>query len=259
MTDSWGQPAPQQQGWGAPQGPPPPAQLSAPTQTIDDFFESSSGGNGAPSFKFQNIVGHGVLGIITDQRVAWKTKPGRPGEAPVVHTDKAGNPMTQVEVTLQTNLRNWQDVSKIPTVVNDQGQQIQLPANQDTGLRRVYLWYTLRDAVVRAVQAAGQKRTDVGWELGVKVEGVEQNPQGGSPIRKYVAIYRRPTGAVQAAPVVAPPQQAAPPPPPQQQQWPTQAPPPQQMPPSSPWGQAPPQQQMPPPPNPGYPDEPPFG
>ena len=79
----------------------------------------------------------------------------------------------------------------------------------DTGLRSIYLWYTLREAVEMAIATAGQTHLAKGWELGVKVTGTKPNPKGREPIKEYVAIYRPASGAVQS-PMPSMPEPGAP-------------------------------------------------
>jgi hypothetical protein len=220
MTEQWGQPPqgyPQQQypqqapqAWGPSQGqpqqqyppqqgawgPPPPQQApaepAAPPPTAEELWGQNTGGNGpwAASFKFDQ-VGSGLLGIITHWRAVPKTTTG---DNPQQRHDKNGKPLWQHLVILQTDLRNWQGVARIPT---DRETKQPLPPQADDGKRAIYLWYTLRDAVQEAVVAAGQPILQVGWELGVKVTGTKPNPQGRNAIKEYQAIYRPPSGAVQ--------------------------------------------------------------
>lgn len=203
--------APPQPGY--PQQPPQaPQQVALPS--ADDFF--SGGGSGAPSFDFKG-VNHGLIGIITHQQVRQRTKMGSNEKL----WNKDGSPQVQLEVTLQTSLRNWQDVKNVPT---GEDGQTPLPPQADTGLRRIYVWYKMRDAVQQAVATAGAKHLEIGGELGVMQTGTEPNPQGGNPIRTYRAKYTPPAPATdpgaaaffgQPAPQQVP--QAPPQAPPQQQ------------------------------------------
>lgn len=219
MTDAWGQPQQQygqpQQQWGgqsqqanafggAPQqqwgGQPQPQQVAAPS--VEEFF-SQGGGAGAPSFEF-SAPGVAVLGRIARQKVVPKTQPNNPMQ----ELDKRGNPLWQVNVVLDTELRGWQGIKTTPTTPD--GQPLN-PA-EDNGERQIYLWYTLREAVEKAIAAAGRTFPEDGWWLGVKVTGAKPNPKGGNPIKEYVAYYA-PTREALMATIrgQAPQQQAAPP------------------------------------------------
>lgn len=203
----WGQPA--QQGF-APQGPPPgfqgqpqgqPQQQAAawqPEVSPEDFFKENGGmggGVGGPSFKWDNVIGAGILGVVVDQKVIPKTTPGYGGAAPTQKYDKNGRPIAQLAIVLQTDLRNWQGVSKIPKISTPQGE-VQAPPEQDTGLRVIYGYYTLRDAIEKACQAAGVQFVQPGWELGARV--VRTEGEGQNTLRHYEAVHRPPTGAVQS-------------------------------------------------------------
>src|SRR5690606_39712077 len=127
----------------------------------------------------------------------------------------------QLEVTLQTDLRNWQGVKpdRIPTWTNPQtGQVEQQPPQNDDGKRRIYVWFKMRDAVEEAFRSAGLQQPLVGDMLAVQLVGYEPT-QGGNPTKLYKAWYQRAAGA-QAffdqgsapaqAPAAAPAPQAAP-------------------------------------------------
>ena len=193
-----GYPVPQQPYQSAPgQQPYPgghamPPQQQAALPSTDDFF--SGGGSGAPSFDFKGI-NHGLIGEITHQQVRQRTKMGSTTEK---LWNKDGSPQVQLEVTLQTALRGWQDVKNVPT---GEDGVTPLPPQADTGLRRIYVWFKMRDAVQLAVGRAGAKHLEIGGRLGVKQSGQEVNPNGGNPIRTYEAVYYPP--APQADPAAA--------------------------------------------------------
>lgn len=231
MTDAWGQ-QPQQQwgppqgqpqgqpapGWGPPpgqpqqqgyppQGPPPgfggPAQgqqaggYATPDFGAEDFFKragSLGGGAGGPSFKWDNVIGAGILGLVVKTEVVPKTVMGVNGQPPTQKYDKNGKPMFQLRILLQTDLRGWQGVSSIPKVATPNGGEVDAGPETDTGLRVIYAWYTLSHAIEKAVQAASLTAVQIGWELGARVTEVEGT--GNNAVRKYEAVHRPPTGAV---------------------------------------------------------------
>jgi len=178
-----------QPGYGAPQpGYGQQPQVPQPiTQSVEDFWANNSGGGGgAPSFDFTPatpMVKGTIVHMAARQRTDMATR--------VPKFNKDGSPQMQLEVTLQTDLRNWQAVKSIPGQTNAQtGQVIPLPPEQDDGKRRIYLWYTLRDAVSEALREAGIQAPKVGDELAAQVVGTQPNPKGKEPIKVYKAWYQ---------------------------------------------------------------------
>lgn len=193
----WGAPpAQQQQGW--------PGQQQAPQQPIvepppaEDFFTGGGGGNFgpyAPSFKFdwdaQQQRGSGVQGEVVWRGQTPKTDTG----STVQKLDSLGRPRWQLKVVLQTAFRGWAGVAKIPTDKQANGQEVERPADQDTGLRAIYLDYKSRDAVQGAMEVAGADLTrgvEVGATIGLRVIGTEKNTKGPQPIKLYDALYTPP-------------------------------------------------------------------
>jgi hypothetical protein len=152
------------------------------TGTVEDFFDGV--GTGAPSFKF-NGPGTGIKGTIVDQYRTHVTD-----TAGVVKTyPKSGDPIPQLNVTLQTALRNWKGVNKIPTDVEGN----ELPGSDDDGLRRVYVKYDMRRAVAVAVKGVGERYMKTGGELAIKQTGLKDTGQpNGLPL--YEARYAVPVG-----------------------------------------------------------------
>jgi hypothetical protein len=201
-----------QQGWGQQQAPQAPAPI---TQSADDWWASQQQGQGVPSFKFEN-PGDQVAGEVLDMQAHQKTKIGT--NEPMF--DKNGKPLMQLVVTLQTQLQGWAGVApdKVPTDA-ETNQQL-----QDDGKRRIYLWYTLRDAVMEALAKTGGKPLAVGDSLAVQVTGSKPNPMGGNPIKLYAAMHKpgNPAANAAAQQFAPPPAQQQAPPPQQQFQPPTQ-------------------------------------
>lgn len=149
--------------------------------TADNFFDGV-GQSGAPSFKF-NGVNSGVRGTVVDQYATFVTEPG--SREPKTYAD--GNPIPQLNVTLQTDLRNWDKVSKVPTDENGKAK----PASEDDGLRRIYVKYDMRKAVGRALQQVSEKALKTGGELAVKQSGTDDRGKA-NPLPLYEARYKAP-------------------------------------------------------------------
>lgn len=194
-----------QQGWQPQQyiaGPPGPAaygqqqpQVAQPlTATAEEFWsDNGGGGGGAPSYDFRQH-GDTVSGTIVSQQARQRTDPKT--REPKFN-QKDGRPQMQLEITLQTDLRNWDKVKNVPlgppAAPGQQGQP--LPPQADTGLRRIYAWYTLRDAIA---EATGNQSTQVGAHLAVRYVG-DQPPSapGLSAVKLYQARYQAPSDADQ--------------------------------------------------------------
>lgn len=235
------QPSPQaygQQAYGAPQQPQVPQQPLA-TQSVDEFFAGGVGG-GAPSAGLGEINSQ-VVGTIVDMKASQRTKMGT--NEPLFNKD--GSPQMQLIVTLQTQHRGWENVKKVPTTTGPDGREYQKDPNEDDGKRRIFVWYTLRQAFEQALVAIGQTTPKIGDEVAVRVSQHDPNPMGGQPIKQYQVAIRPGAPAADAFFGQGQPQQAPPPPVQQQpapQAPPVQAPPPYQQ--GVPQG-APPMQQPP--------------
>jgi len=155
------------------------------TPSVDDFFDGV-GQKGAPSFKF-NGVNTGVKGTVVDQYATFVTEPG--SREPKTYAD--GSPIPQLNVTLQTDLRNWQGVAP-KSIPKDKDTQQPLAPSEDDGKRRIYVKYQMRNAVGAALQAAGVKKLETGGTLAVKQTG-EQDQGKANPLPIYEARYTPPT------------------------------------------------------------------
>lgn len=206
----WGQPqqqqyAPQQQYAAAPAQAPQPV-----TQSVEDFWAENSGtGGGAPSFNFAPDSPQ-VYGKIVDMVARQRTEYSKEGGgAPKFYKD--GRPQMQLEVTLQTDLRGWAAVKRVPTDANPTtGAPEPRSPELDDGKRRIFLWYTLRDAVAKAVTEAGKSAPAIGDMLGVRVSGTIPNPKGEKPILTYDAVLRPGSPASESFFAEQPAQQQAP-------------------------------------------------
>jgi hypothetical protein len=250
----------------------------------DDFFEGT-GNVGGWAFKFANI-GDRVWGTIIDVRKTTCFKYSANPNAPKVEeTNRDGSVRTQLEITIQTDLRGMAGLSKWPT--DDQGQP--LPAEADEGLRKLYvkqnsnLQYKVGDALLAAGSNGHRAQLENGALLAVTFVG-ERAGNEGNPAKQFEVQFKAaPPQApsqdafFQGQPQQAPQQQGPTPPPaqpqyqqpPQQQQFAPppaqqqpvyqQAPPqPQQAPPAQPYQAAPQQQFAPPPAQQGPPQQPQF-
>lgn len=139
--------------------------------SLDQFF---NGGGGAPSFKFAK-PGDSVTGKITDLQLVQQRaySPTGLGE---LKTWPSGDPMMQLNVTLQTDLRD-------PSLEDDDGK------------RRVYIdGRRIREAVKDAYTKAGTDGLAVGGTYTQTFTGYDpksQNPQ--NPAKLYEVVYRPPS------------------------------------------------------------------
>ncbi|MGW6566478.1 hypothetical protein [Streptomyces sp. NPDC054975] len=163
-----------------------PQQYQAPN--ADDFL---MGGGGAPTAKFP-VPQTTVTGRITQKPTVEQQRDIKTGDAKFWSD---GNPMMQLVVTVQTELRD-------PTI------------DEDDGRRRLFVKGVMKNAIADAVRVAGAKGLEVGGTLAVTYthDGVAKE-RGMSPPKQYTATY---TPAAQAAlhtpdPGTAAPQQYAPP------------------------------------------------
>jgi hypothetical protein len=169
---------------------------------LDSLFDNAGGGTGAPSFEWPKqidpknknrmipVIGGAVQGEITDIYVT-VVKDINTKEPKL---DKRGRQQGQVNLTLQTSLRNWESVVNIPTDDDDN----ELPASEDTGERRIYVKYRLLDAISKAIkesdQASGGPRK--GAKLAVKVSDLiyDKDPTR-HPLPDYIAKYVPPVSS----------------------------------------------------------------
>lgn len=131
------------------------------------------GGGGVPSFSFGPLgaapgasVTGTILNLQTSQQTDFKTR------APLSWPN--GDPKMQLEVTLQTTLRD-------PSTEDDDGQ------------RRVFIkGKGLTDATREAVLKVGAKGLELGGTLTVTYSHDTKPAGGGNPYREYTVDYKRP-------------------------------------------------------------------
>lgn len=132
--------------------------------TDDDFFDIG-GGTAAPSAKLSDL-NDSVTGTVIETYKKEYTKFGE--KAPQVITDpKTGQPRnrTQMVVILDTALRNWQGVSKVPDIDPNEPSKGKKPPSEDDGKRAVYIPEMVKGAgsngvifaVAMAMREAGMK------------------------------------------------------------------------------------------------------
>lgn len=158
--------------------------MAAP-DTYDDFFDGVGEG-GAPGFHFDK-VGTGVIGTVTDM---FKTVVTEPGKDRKVKTYADGTEIPQLNVTLQTELRDWAGIKPgSRSLLDDDGKP--KPASDDDGLRRIFVKYQMRQAVAKAVKGQGAPGLRPGGKLGVKLIGTKDVGQANG-LPQYEAVYEPP-------------------------------------------------------------------
>lgn len=141
------------------------------TMTPDQFF---TGVSGAPSFKFVK-PGDKITGKITDLQVIQQRvySPGGLGE---LKTWPSGDPMMQLNVTLQTDL-------------HDPG------IDDDDGKRRVYIdGRRIREAVKEAFTKAGADGLAIGGTYTQTFTGYDpESKNPANPAKVYEVVYAPPS------------------------------------------------------------------
>jgi pyruvate/2-oxoglutarate dehydrogenase complex dihydrolipoamide acyltransferase (E2) component len=194
----------------------------------ENYFEHTGGGTGAPSASLK-IVNDFVYGEIVDQAMVPKKVFAKDE---IEKDSRTGKDIMQLVVILQTDLRNWHNVSKVPT--DDKG--VAKPGAEDDGRRAIYVppFSNIHAAIG---EATDKKPLRNGAKLGVKIVELKDTGKG-NPLKIHVAKYEPPaaapdgffggdqaateaapqTAAAQAEPASAP-AAAAPPAAPQQDPW----------------------------------------
>lgn len=162
--------------------------------SVENFFDNTGGGSGAPSIKLSQ-PNDGVKGEILDQFMAPAYHFGTKNQK----TDaKTGAPIEQLVVIVQTELRNWDRVAKIPLVDPEDRSKGEKPASDDDGKRAIYIepFTNLHAAVGAAVVKATGKKGPLlnGGTLGVKVVRLEDTGKG-NPKKVHEALYEPPVAS----------------------------------------------------------------
>lgn len=143
--------------------------MTQPTQAAPNADDFLSGG-GAPSVSFKNI-GDVLEGTVVAKDVVHKTKFGTTEK----EYYKDGNPIWQLVVTLQTNLRDPD-------------------RDGDDGKRRIFAPPQMKVEISKAVKAAGLKTLPLGTHLRIRFEREVPNSGsgGGSPKKEYSVVVTSP-------------------------------------------------------------------
>ncbi len=188
--------------------------MNQPNEYDDFFNEALSGGGGGPTHKFREI-GQTVLGEIVSMKRQQQTNftDGKP------KFDAKNQPQMEIVMVLQTELRDWQDVTDKAKLDKETGQV--RPADQDTGLRAVYV----KNQMARALgTAALPGRPAVGGQVWLKYVS-DRDIGKGNPLPEFEARYKAPAdtanddvfGGSPSTPPAAP--QSAPTPEPAKDPW----------------------------------------
>ncbi|MFV8127493.1 hypothetical protein [Streptomyces syringium] len=156
--------------------------MSTPSNNAPSANDFLMGGGGAPSAKFP-APGTSFSGPITEQPVVEQQRDFQSGNPKFWD---GGEPMLQLVVTIQTDLRD-------PAVQDDNGK------------RRLYVKGQLKSAVQDAVRSSGARGLEVGGRLTVTYthDGTASKP-GFTPPKQFRAEYTPAAQAVLAAPDPAP-------------------------------------------------------
>lgn len=193
------------------------------TDTTTDFFDNVGGGAGAPSAVLKNI-GDFVHGEVVEMFKKDFTKFG----TDQVELNKDGSKRQQMVIILQTDLRGWQNVVKVPLVDSNDPTKGYKDPSEDDGKRAVYApqGSNIQFAIGKAI-AEKNGKFEVGGTLGVKIENLKDTGKG-NPLKEHAAVWTdKPVGsgffpaetqapaqpapqAAQPAPQAAPPVQEAP-------------------------------------------------
>jgi len=153
-----------------------------------DFFDGVGGGSGAPSAVLSG-VGDFVQGEIVEM---FKRDyiPYENRKSKEVAKKADGSTVQQLVVVLQTDLRNWANVSKVPRVDPADDDSPEKPPSEDDGKRAVYVpeGKNIQFAIGRAVRKA-ESPFEVGGFLGVKVNELKDIGRG-ELMKDHVAVYR---------------------------------------------------------------------
>ncbi len=141
-------------------------------------------GAGAPSAAFKtkgDTVSGTVDDIYTIDYVPF-------GKTEVAVDTKTGETIKQLVVVLQTEQRNWDGVSKIPTVSAE--DKTPKDPSEDDGRRAIYLrkFTNIHAAVGKAVKGAGAETVEKGGKLAVRFYDDEDTGKG-NPLKKFQAKY----------------------------------------------------------------------
>lgn len=183
--------------------------MNQPNEYDDFFGEALKGGGGGPTHKFREI-GQTVLGEIVSMKRQQQTNftDGKP------KFNVKNEPMYEIVMVLQTELRDWADVTDKAKLDKETGQV--RPTSEDTGLRAVYV----KNQMARALgTAAAPGRPAVGGQVWLRYADNEDIGKG-NPLPVFEARYKAPEnkanddvfgGSPSTPPAAAPSAPATPP------------------------------------------------
>lgn len=163
--------------------------MTNPNET--DFFDGVGGGSGAPGAVLKN-VGDGVIGTIVEMfKRDYIPYENRKTREPAKNAD--GSNVQQLVVTLQTNHRNWENVSSVPKVDPADPNSAEKSPSDDDGKRAIFVpeGKNIQFAIGRAVQVA-QAKFAVGGTLGVKITELRDTGKG-NELKVHEAKYVAPS------------------------------------------------------------------
>lgn len=163
--------------------------MSNTDETAGWFDEA--GREGSPSAKFKE-VGDSVKGEVVDK---YKIDYVPFGKKDPELDERTGEPVQQLVVVMQTDLRDWEGVAKVPTDTDG----VKLPGEKDTGRRAIYArkGTNIYSALGKAIFAAGAKDLEIGGKFGVQFFEEEDTGKG-NPLKKFRAKYEVPVAKAAA-------------------------------------------------------------
>lgn len=158
------------------------------TDTTTDFFDNISEGGGAPGAVLKN-EGDFVHGTI--ERMFKREYVAFGQKEPEKRED--GTVKEQLVIVLQTEHRNWENVSRVPKVDPADPNSAEKPASEDEGLRAIYVpeGKNIQFAIGRAC-ATAKAKPEVGGTLGVRISKLRDTGKG-NPLKEHEAVYEKPS------------------------------------------------------------------
>jgi hypothetical protein len=178
------------------------------TENTTDFFDGIGGGSGAPGAVLKN-VGDSVNGTIVEMfKRDYVPYENRKTKEPEKRAD--GTNKQQLVVILQTEHRNWANVSSVPKVDFNDPNSADKDPGEDDGKRAIYVpeGKNIQFAIGRAVTTA-QAPFEVGGQLAVRIFNLKDTGQG-NPLKEHEAFYKAKAETFFQDAPQAPAQQAAP-------------------------------------------------
>ena len=159
------------------------------SDTTTDFFDNTGGGVGAPTAVLKG-VNDGVIGEVVEMFKRDYIPFGK--NEPEADESEPDGKRKQLVIILQTDLRNWQGVVRVPKVDYSDPNSPEKGPEEDDGRRAIYVpnRSNIQWAIGRAVTAAKAK-FEVGGRLGVKVVNLKDTGKG-NPLKEHEAVYTPP-------------------------------------------------------------------